>query len=269
MVGGMDLYRFISDKWNLKIFLNLDILSFDEFLELPIVKSLTNRAKYFSVQKIWDFFYHNPLCDAWWSNGLVYVDFLVRDNKVRKVYENLELFVAERICPYGVSPADVFDFLGVASLDEIKYYETSFRYLEFEVCKICGQNFFVSEIIDLGQNGPHVCVYCYNNMTLQDRISLEDDTLRNRRIEETWRVLSVDKRKKLLFSVFRRVLGKDFPYRLLNVKDFVSKVSSIEDFNKVKAMLNHGELVLLENELDRLFIIWWKEVENRETPNEA
>jgi len=53
------------------------------------------------------------------------------------------------------------------------------------------------------------------------------------------------------------------------VKDFVSKVSSIEDFNKVKAMLNYGELVLLENELDRLFIIWWKEVENRETPNEA
>jgi hypothetical protein len=72
-----------------------------------------------------------------------------------------------------------------------------------------------------------------------------------------------------LFSVFRKVLGRDFPYRLLGVKDFVSKVSSIEDFNKVKAMLNHGELVLLENELDRLFIIWWKEVENRETPNEA
>ncbi len=268
-MSNANFYRFISDEWNLKIFLNLNVLSFEEFLELPLVKSLANKRKDFSLQKIWDFFYYNPFCDAWWSNGLVYVDFLVRGDKVRKVYENLDLFVAETICPYGISPADVFDFIKVASLEEIRYYEVSFRYLEFEACKVCGQNFFVSEVIDLGQGGPHVCVYCYSTMTLEDRISLEDDTLRSKRIEETWRVLSPDERRKLLFSVFKKVLGRNFIHRLLEVKDLVSEVSIIEDFKKVKASLKNEEVVLLENELDGLFIIWWKEVENREITNEA
>jgi|GEM_PF-3468595 hypothetical protein len=279
MMDKGNVYRFISDEWNLKIFLNLDIFSPDEILDYPLVNNFAKKLGISSIQKVWDFFYHNPLCDAWWSNGLIYVDFLIRDYKVRRVYDDIDLFVIERIIPFGISPADVFDFLKVTSLDEMKYYENEFKNLKFKnlefknldfrECKICKQYFYVSEIVDLLDENHTVCVYCYNNMTLEDRISLEDNDLRKRRIEETWRVLPFDKRKKLLFLVLKKSLKHTSFDHLRVLNDLSSRLSNLDKFYDIKLHLDDENFLILENEVDKLFIVWWRGVENRGISNEA
>lgn len=254
-----------SSPTNLRIFFDFSYFNdVDEILKSKFAKQFD--LDNVSIQKFFDFIYNTPLVEAWWKGGKIYSEFMVGFSRIRKVYdaEKLELFIYERLVPLEVRPGDVFDFLKLETSDEISYFDSFFNKARESIftCELCLRDFYSTEVISI--DDKQICVFCYNNLTPQKRREIEDGKLFMQRISETWKLLSVEDRKKIVLAILRESRKPTLSSDLLHLKSLSEKVSNIDDIYDID-LLSGREFEKLVYLLDvDYFNLWWKKCEMRE-----
>lgn len=255
-------YKIISSESNLTVFLNLGrIKTYEDFEKLEIVKTIMNTSK-LSFQKLWNFLTLTPILEAWWKGNEIIAEFLVNTDKARKIYsyDHLELFINERILPLGILPSLVFDFLGLDSSNEIKFYDSlaKLNFKNITLCKICSRRIFPSEIIESITTEEGICRYCMEKLSPEQRKLIETPQLFKKRIDETWKALQDIQKEQLIFNILResRKPRKIDEIRFIKyISSEISKNSSVFEIDK----LSEEELEKLVKKLDNdYFIIWWE-----------
>ncbi len=268
-------YNIFVDESNIEVFVDLSVFdSYKDFLANDFISHLFSKMENATVQKLWDFLYHNSIVEAWWKDEYIYSDFLVNFSKHRKIYprSRMILFVRERLLPFNIYPSNVFDFLRISSSRKLIKFDQiiikSSRKL-FE-CELCKRNVYITELVEHIQVSKGICVYCYGNMTPEDRKKVENFTLKMNRLSETWKILTLEEKTKFISKHLKKTLDiKSFD----DVKYFnklVDEIAHTEDFANLSEILSSEIIRNMMHDLDKnLFDIWWERVELRGISNET
>lgn len=261
---GLEVYKIKSSETNLEILLNLDVIrNYEDFVSLPFVNWFATNTNV-TFQRLWNFFYFTPILEAWKRDGSIISEFLIKNNKFRKVYneEHIELFVNERLVPLDILPSEVFDFLGITSSQELKVWDHNSKLASKNLihCKSCHNKFLASEIVEFMDSNNGICWYCIERLTPHERRTLETPTLFRSRIEETWKLLDKNQRERIVFDILRNTR---IPYKISDIYELkiISKEVALENSIYNTDKLTKRELEELVKTLDRdYFIDWWEKI---------
>ncbi|MCX8028993.1 MAG: hypothetical protein N2712_03250 [Brevinematales bacterium] len=264
MVGDLAHYRIVSNRTNLYVFINLQtVKDYDDFKNIFFVKWFMNDSS-FTFQKIWNFFYTTPILEAWWKSDNIYSEFIVKDNKFKKIYSknNIDLFISERLITLDILPSHVFDFLGIYSSEDLRIYDKNATLAKKELlfCKSCYRHMFPSEIIEQFSYHEGICWYCVNILSPYDRRRIETPYLFRKRIVETWKSLSIIQREQLLFGILREFRKPKKISDVHYLKLLSRQLAEVDDVYKLSGV-SKQELETLVYKLDvDYFIKWWENI---------